>query len=97
MMIKKQTSPKKNLLLGAVAGAILLATLVFLYFTILREPAADLNGAGALGQLAPIRKIDVNFQTELFEDPRIEGLKQYGPETVEVTERGRKADPFEAF
>lgn len=98
MLVQKKVSSKKNLVLGIVLIVVLVATVLFLYFTVIRQPEADLGLAGATGQaLLPSSRLDTTFETELFEDPRVQNLKQYGPAIVEVVERGRKANPFEAF
>ncbi len=83
-------------MIAGVAMAIMLATVLFLYFFVIRDTNSEAETVGAT-TLVPSGKIDTSFKTDIFEDSRIKNFKQYGPATVQVNERGRKADPFLAF
>ena len=95
MLAQKKVSKKKNMILGGVTAVLFVVAAIFVYLTFFTSPDIDLAGAGVL--TAPRSSVDTSFDTTIFEDPRINSLKQYGPAEVQVEKRGRKVDPFKAF
>lgn len=99
-LVQKKASSKKNMVLGIVAGVIIVATLLILYFMLFREPTLpdDVVGAPSAGEFVlPTRPVSTKLDSEILDDPRLNELQQYGPGEVTVQQRGRKVDPFIAF
>lgn len=95
MLAQKKVSKKKNMVLGIVTLVLFVIAGIFVYLTYFSSPDIDIAGAGILS--APRASITTKFDTELFDDPRIKSLKQYGPADVLVEQRGRSTDPFQPF
>ncbi len=90
--MKKKKSTSKFLLI-LIGGALLIAA-GLLFITFFTGPDVSVETQGVVTQGSLIR---TDFKTEIFEDQRMKGLRQYGPAEIQVTQRGTKTDPFQAF
>lgn len=95
MIAQKKTSKKRTMILGGIVAIAIIATIIMLYF-IYREPDIALDALGG-GLTAPAPSLDTTFNTEIFEDSRVQNLRQFGPAEVQVQFRGRSTDPFQPF
>ena len=93
MLVQKGSSKKRTSVLAAVAIVLLLATAGVVYYVFFTEPDVDTVSA----DVRPVPTIQTTFPVSILENEKLKALKLYGPAEVTVSERGRKANPFEAF
>ena len=93
MLIQKQTKSKSRTPLLIVLGLVFVVTIVVAFRTYFSEP--DLGPAGEVQ--APSSTISTQFDTSILQDSRLRSLRTFGAADVQVVERGRKANPFQAF
>ncbi len=96
MITQKKTSKKRNMVMGIIVGIALIITLVIVYFGFIRQPDIGVDVLGN-GLISPGAQLNTEFNTSIFEDSRIQNLKQFGPSEVQVQFRGRSEDPFQPF
>lgn len=94
MLVQTQTKSKARLPLLIVLGALFLATGILLYRTYFVQTDIELTNADLV---LPASAFQTTFDTDILEDVRIKGLRMHGSAEVQVQERGRNADPFQAF
>ena len=97
MLVKKKVSRKKNIVMGSIAGAIVLVTLILMFVLLLKPQSSTQKDAVSMEAAVPMSRIKTTFDTSILEDDRVKNLRQYGPAEVLVQQRGRKADPFQPF
>lgn len=93
-MAVKKKSKKKNTLMLAGAVVLLLITGIVLYITYFTSPEVD-STSGALQNR--VVTMPTEFNTSVLENAMTLQLQQFGPEEVQVQNRGRKTDPFAPF
>lgn len=93
MLIQTQTKSKSRLPLLIILGLLFIVTGVVAYRTYFTEP--DLGPVGEVQ--APTAAISTQFDVSVLSDARLRSLRTYGPAEVQVADRGRKANPFQAF
>ncbi len=93
MLIQKQVKSKSQTPLLIVLGLVMAVTGVVFYRTFVSEPSIE---GGVTAQL-PRAAVSSNFDTSVLEDVRLQSLRTYGSPDVQVTDRGRNANPFLAF
>ena len=93
MLVQEGKSNKKSTVLAIVAIVLLISTAGVVYYVYFTEPDVSVSADG----VRPAPSIQTTFPTEVLDDPELENLTLYGPAEVTVSERGRKADPFNPF
>lgn len=89
---------KRQKILIIISGISIIIMFVFLYFIMFYQPDVEVETSSVSGGALNFdQSINLNFDENVLSDSRVQDLKQYGPEQVQVKERGRKADPFEPF
>lgn len=94
MLIQKQTKSKSRLPLLILLGVVFAITIFVGYRTYFSTP--DIASTSGV-QLPASATINTQFDTSVLQDARLRALRTYGAPEVQVVERGRKANPFEAF
>lgn len=93
MLVQTQKKSKSQTPLLIVLGIIFIITGIVVFRVYFTSPDIDVVGDVQL----PTAAVTTTFDTSVLQDVRFTGLRQYGAATVDVVDRGRKPDPFQAF